>query len=94
MPSTQPQSNRSTDSRWSAFRLPNDEIGQTLRGFRQAFRNVGIFSAIINLMMLVPSLYMLQVYDRVLASGNQTTLLMLTLMVVGAFILMHGLELI
>ena len=45
-------------------------------------------------MMLVPSLYMLQVYDRVLASGNQTTLLMLTLMVVGAFILMHGLELI
>lgn len=94
MPSTQPQSNRSTDSRWSAFRLPNDEIGQTLRGFRQAFRNVGIFSAIINLMMLVPSLYMLQVYDRVLASGNQTTLLMLTVMVVGAFILMHGLELI
>lgn len=94
MPSHQPQSNRSTDSRWSAFRLPNDEIGQTLREFRQAFRNVGIFSAIINLMMLVPSLYMLQVYDRVLASGNQTTLLMLTLMVVGAFILMHGLELI
>lgn len=94
MPSNQPQSNRSTDSRWSAFRLPNDEIGQTLREFRQAFRNVGIFSAIINLMMLVPSLYMLQVYDRVLASGNQTTLLMLTLMVVGAFILMHGLELI
>lgn len=83
-----------TTSLWSGLKLPNDEIGQTLREYRQAFRNVGIFSAIINLMMLVPSLYMLQVYDRVLASGNQTTLLMLTLMVVGAFVLMHALELI
>lgn len=81
-------------SLWSGLKLPNDEIGGVLREFRQAFRNVGIFSAIINLMMLVPSLYMLQVYDRVLASGNQTTLLMLTLMVVGAFVLMHGLELV
>lgn len=94
MPSTPTPISRPTEGRWSGFRLPNDEIGQTLREFRQAFRNVGIFSAIINLMMLVPSLYMLQVYDRVLASGNQTTLLMLTLMVVGAFVLMHGLELI
>ncbi|OSZ68026.1 type I secretion system permease/ATPase [Hydrogenophaga sp. IBVHS2] len=94
MASTPTPGSRPSEGRWSGFRLPNDEIGQTLREFRQAFRNVGIFSAIINLMMLVPSLYMLQVYDRVLASGNQTTLLMLTLMVVGAFVLMHGLELI
>lgn len=90
-----PTTGRPTNtSLWSGLKLPNDEIGQTLREYRQAFRNVGIFSAIINLMMLVPSLYMLQVYDRVLASGNQTTLLMLTLMVVGAFVLMHALELI
>ncbi|MDM0025407.1 type I secretion system permease/ATPase [Variovorax saccharolyticus] len=65
-----------------------------LRGFRSAFRNVGIFSAIVNLLMLVPSLYMLQVYDRVLASGNQTTLLMLTFMVIGTYLLMNGLELV
>ncbi|MDM0021048.1 type I secretion system permease/ATPase [Variovorax saccharolyticus] len=65
-----------------------------LREFRSAFRNVGIFSAIINLLMLVPSLYMLQVYDRVLASGNQTTLLMLTFMVIGTYLLMNGLELV
>ena len=94
MASTPTPSSRPSEGRWAGLRLPNDEIGQTLREFRQAFRNVGIFSAIINLMMLVPSLYMLQVYDRVLASGNKTTLLMLTLMVVGAFVLMHGLELI
>lgn len=71
-----------------------NEVSQALASFRGAFRTVGAFSAIINLMMLVPSLYMLQVYDRVLASGNKTTLLMLTLMVVGAYLLMNGLELV
>ncbi|MDP1684258.1 type I secretion system permease/ATPase [Hydrogenophaga sp.] len=81
-------------NRWSGLKLPDNEIGQALHGFRVAFRNVGVFSAFINLLMLVPSLYMLQVYDRVLASGNQTTLLMLTIMVVGTYLLMNGLELV
>ncbi len=71
---------------------PQDEIAQTLAGFKGAFHTVGLFSAIINLMMLVPSLYMLQVYDRVLASRNETTLLMLTLMVLGAYLFMSALE--
>jgi ATP-binding cassette, subfamily C, bacterial exporter for protease/lipase len=44
------------------------------------------------MMLLVPSLYMLQVYDRVLASQNVTTLLMLTLMVLGAFFFTSALE--
>lgn len=80
--------------RGSGLQLPDNEIGQALHGFRAAFRNAGVFSAFINLLMLVPSLYMLQVYDRVLASGNQTTLLMLTIMVVGTYLLMNGLELV
>ena len=42
--------------------------------------------------MLVPVLYMLQVYDRVLASRNETTLLMLTIMVLGAYLVMSALE--
>jgi ATP-binding cassette subfamily C exporter for protease/lipase len=71
---------------------PTSEINEALAGFKGAFRTVGIFSAIINLMLLVPSLYMLQVYDRVLASRNETTLLMLTLMVVGAYLFMSALE--
>ena len=69
-----------------------NEITQVLADFKGAFRTVGIFSAIINLMLLVPSLYMLQVYDRVLASRNETTLLMLTLMVLGAYLFMSALE--
>jgi ATP-binding cassette, subfamily C, bacterial exporter for protease/lipase len=71
---------------------PKNEITFALGEFKGAFRTVGIFSAIINLMLLVPSLYMLQVYDRVLASRNETTLLMLTIMVLGAYLFMSALE--
>lgn len=70
------------------------EIEQILFGFKRTFYTVGAFSAIINLLALTPSLYMLQVYDRVLASGNEITLLMLTLLMVGAFAFSGGLELI
>lgn len=70
-----------------------NEIMLALTGFKGAFKTVGVFSAIINLMLLAPSLYMLQVYDRVLASRNETTLLMLTLMILGAYLFMSALEL-
>lgn len=42
---------------------------------------------VINLLMLAPTLYMLQIYDRVLASRNTTTLLMLTIIMLGLFAL-------
>ncbi|HJW54062.1 MAG TPA: type I secretion system permease/ATPase, partial [Burkholderiaceae bacterium] len=48
--------------------------------------------AIINMLMLVPSIYMLQVYDRVIPSRNDTTLLMLTLIMLGAYLFMGALE--
>ena len=54
--------------------------------------SIGCFTALINLLMLVPSIYMLQVYDRVLSSQNETTLVMLTLMVVGFFVFIGTLE--
>lgn len=73
---------------------PKNEIERALLMFKSTFITVGVFSAISNLLMLVPSLYMLQVYDRVLSSANETTLLMLTLMVLGAFLFMSLLELI
>src|SRR4051812_47022008 len=78
----------------SKLQIPQNEIAQVLISFKSAFRTVGVFSAIINLLMLVPSLYMLQVYDRVLQSRNEITLLMLTLMMLGAYLLMSALELI
>ena len=57
-----------------------------------SFATAGLFSAFVNLLMLVPALYMLQLYDRVLMSGSYPTLLMLTLIVVLLFITMGGLE--
>ncbi|MDH1162094.1 ABC transporter transmembrane domain-containing protein, partial [Pseudomonas otitidis] len=72
--------------------LHPDDLRQALAASRPALLNVGLFTAVINLLMLVPALYMLQVYDRVLASGNAMTLLMLTLMALGLFAFMGALE--
>ncbi len=74
------------------FKLPQGELGEAINSFKSAFKTVAVFSAIINLMMLVPSLYMLQVYDRVLTSRNETTLLLITIMIVAAFVIMSALE--
>lgn len=71
-----------------------NEIELVLLKFKSTFFTVGVFSAITNLLMLVPSIYMLQVYDRVLASANEVTLAMLTVMILGAYLLMAVLELI
>ncbi|CRI59187.1 type I secretion system permease/ATPase [Pseudomonas sp. CCOS 191] len=68
------------------------ELWQALLGCRAGLGNVALFSAVINLLMLAPALYMLQVYDRVLSSGNEMTLLMLSLMVLGLFAFMGALE--
>ncbi|TVQ30827.1 MAG: type I secretion system permease/ATPase [Geminicoccaceae bacterium] len=51
---------------------------------------VGVFSFFINLLMLVSPLYMLQIYDRVLSSRSESTLLLLSL-IVGAMLLVMGL---
>lgn len=76
----------------SKFQLPKNEIFDVLSSFKSTFRTIGVFSAIINLLMLFPSLYMLQVYDRVLQSRNEITLVMLTLLMFGAYGLMSALE--
>ncbi len=50
------------------------------------------FSLFINIAMLAPSLYMLQVYDRVISSYSLTTLVMLTLMLLLFMAASGGLE--
>jgi ATP-binding cassette subfamily C exporter for protease/lipase len=73
---------------------PRNEIEQILLTFKRSFWTVAAFSAITNILALVPSIYMLQVYDRVLASANVSTLGLLTLIMLGAYLLMCGLEMI
>ncbi|NOT69582.1 MAG: type I secretion system permease/ATPase [Methylophilaceae bacterium] len=69
-----------------------NDLQRALRECRGAFVSAAGFSLLINLLMLAPSIYMLQVYDRVVASGNKTTLLMLTLIMVALFLTMSLLE--
>ncbi|MCK4494631.1 MAG: type I secretion system permease/ATPase [Methylococcales bacterium] len=57
-----------------------------------AFVSAMGFSMIINLLTLAPVVYMLQLYDRVISSGNGTTLLMLTLIMVVIFFTQGALE--
>jgi ATP-binding cassette subfamily C exporter for protease/lipase len=68
------------------------ELDEALRSVRQAFMTVGAFSGFLNVLMLAPSLYMLQVYDRVLGSRNETTLWVLTLLLLGVFLFSGALE--
>ena len=65
-----------------------------LKKFRIFFIFAGVFSFVINMLLLTPSLYMLQVYDRVLASRSEETLLMLTIILGCAMVVMGALELV
>lgn len=70
----------------------NFKLRQLLASYRPAYFSVLGFSAIVNLLMLAPSWYMLQVYDRVLTSHDITTLLGLSLIVVFLYFIYALLE--
>ena len=59
---------------------------------RQLFWAVGLFSVLVNLLMLTGPLYMLQVYDRVLGSRSEATLVALSLLVTFLFLAMGLLD--
>ncbi|AHM76375.2 type I secretion system permease/ATPase [Yersinia hibernica] len=63
-----------------------------LAGHKKILWGIGLFTAVINILMLAPAIYMLQVYDRVLVSANTMTLLMLTILVLGIFVFIGLLE--
>jgi ATP-binding cassette subfamily C exporter for protease/lipase len=64
------------------------ELTSTLWAFRREFLIVGAFSMIANVLMLTPTLYMLQVYDRVLASQSELTLIAMSLLTLVLFAVM------
>ena len=63
-------------------------LGPILMSFRREFIAVGLFSGIANLLMLTPTIYMLQVYDRVLVSQSELTLLAVSLIALFMLALM------
>ncbi|NBU59853.1 MAG: type I secretion system permease/ATPase [Betaproteobacteria bacterium] len=71
-----------------ALPLAQQPLVLALSAFRREFIFVGIMSLVVNLLMLAPTLYMLQVYDRVMISQSRVTLLALTLIVIFLFAVM------
>jgi len=63
-----------------------------IASFRRFFLFAGLFSLVINLLLIVPAVYMLQVFDRVMVSRSQETLVMLTVFTVVALGVMAGLD--
>ena len=68
------------------------ELAAALKDARAYFGFAALFSAAINLLLLLPIIYMLQVYDRVLSSGSLSTLAMLTMLTVCLLMAMGGFE--
>jgi ATP-binding cassette subfamily C protein EexD len=68
------------------------ELSAALKDVKSYFILAGVFSAAINILMLVPVIYMLQVYDRVMSSGSLSTLISLTLLMVALLMAMGGFE--
>ena len=70
------------------------ELGEALRACRGAFIGVGLMSCIINLLYLTGSIFMLEVYDRVLPSRSVPTLVGLIILAAGLYMAQGGLDLI
>jgi PrtD family type I secretion system ABC transporter len=64
---------------------PKSELGDALASCLAAFIGIGVFSGLINLRMLTGSLYMLEVYDRILPSRSVPTLIGLSVLTAVLF---------
>ena len=64
------------------------ELRAVLWRFRREFAVCVVFSAVINLLMLTPTLYMLQLFDRVMISQSILTLAAMTLVMLFFFAVM------
>ncbi|RHZ92085.1 type I secretion system permease/ATPase [Cereibacter sphaeroides] len=69
-----------------------EELRAVRRSSMGALTSVFLFSIFVNLLMLTGPLYMLQVYDRVLGSRSEETLLALSLLVTFLFVAMGVLD--
>ena len=70
----------------------HNDLNLALRAMRRVFVVAGVYSFIINALLLVPSVYSLQVFDRVLSSRSEMTLLMVSLIALYLYAMMGGIE--
>jgi len=69
-------------------------LKDALADCRQHFVAAAVFSLLINILYLAPTLYMLQVYDRVVPTGGTTTLLFVTLALAFALLTLSALDMV
>lgn len=72
--------------------LTNTPLARAIASCRSQFVLVGAFSGVANMLQLTVSLYMMQVFDRVLATRNLDTLVYLTLIAIFAIAILAMLE--
>ncbi|RYF51411.1 MAG: type I secretion system permease/ATPase, partial [Cytophagaceae bacterium] len=68
------------------------ELGRTIFSCRREWMYIVLLSMIANVLMLVPTLYMLQIYDRVLIGRNEYTLALISIIALYLFGVMAGAE--
>jgi ATP-binding cassette subfamily C protein EexD len=68
------------------------ELERAINTCKEYFVYAGLFSAAVNILLLTPIIYMLTVYDRVVASGSLSTLAMLTILMVCLLLAVGGFE--
>lgn len=71
---------------------PSPFLKNTLLACKKAFVYVGLFSCIVNILTLTVSLYMFQIFDRVLSSHSYDTLIYLTLVAIFALTILAVLD--
>ena len=64
------------------------ELATLLLSFRKELLMVGLLSFVVNVLMLAPTIYMLQVYDRVMLSQNEYTLITISIILIFLFAVM------
>ena len=69
-----------------------EPLAEALKACRTHFIWAFVFSALVNLLYLTPTLYMMQVYDRVVPTGGLTTLVLITAVAVFALAALSGLD--
>ena len=69
-----------------------EPLAEALKACRTHFLWAAVFSALVNLLYLTPTLYMMQVYDRVVPTGGLTTLVLITIVAVFALAALAGLD--
>lgn len=77
-----------------SFQRNSSLLATVLQAQRPLLRKAAGFSVLSSLLLLTPTIFMLEVYDRVINSRSTTTLLLLLLCTLGLYVLMEVLELV